>query len=206
MNDAPTPPDFEPVLARWFGEPADTPEYLAERQSLWFGKDPSVDSELARRFGPLLAQGARGGLDRWIERGPRGTLALIVLLDQFPRNIHRGTPRAFAQDDRALAVAIEAVEAGLDRGLRFAERVFVYLPFEHAEDLRMQERSVALFERLAREAPAAIRPWTDMTVEYAVRHEAVIRRFGRFPHRNVLLGRASTPEEQAFLREPGSHF
>ena len=127
-------------------------------------------------------------------------IALLIVLDQFPRNMFRGTPRAFAADARALALARDAVGRGFDEVLLPVQRWFVYLPFEHAEDLAMQRESLRLFERLATDAAGA------GTLTYAMRHYAVIERFGRFPHRNAILGRASTPEELAFLAQPGSSF
>jgi uncharacterized protein (DUF924 family) len=147
-----------------------------------------------RRFLPLWEQAARGELDRW-RSAPLASLALIVVLDQFPRNMFRGTARAFASDALALAAARSALERSFDRLLSREERTFVYLPFEHAEDLAAQRRSLALFRALDPD---------DM--EYARRHYEIIARFGRFPHRNAILGRESTPEEADFLKQPGSSF
>jgi uncharacterized protein (DUF924 family) len=142
----------------------------------------------------LWEQAVRGELDRW-RSTPLAALALVVVLDQFSRNMFRGTPRAFAGDPAALAAAASVIERGFDRPLSAQERTFVYMPFEHAEDLAAQRRSLALFE--------ALDP-NDM--EYARRHHEIIARFGRFPHRNSLLGRESTPEEIEFLKRPGSSF
>jgi uncharacterized protein (DUF924 family) len=177
---------LEEVLAFWF-DPAN--------RERWFERDPAFDAEIARRFAPSIEDAAAGRLDAFAGE-PRGALALCVLLDQFPRNVWRGTPRAFAQDEAARRVADRAVAAGLDRGLPPEQRLFLYLPFEHSESLADQERSVALMAGLGDAE------WLD----YARRHRDVIARFGRFPHRNEILGRASTPEEEAFLREPGSSF
>ena len=181
------------VLGFWFGAPtgAARPE--------WFRKDPDFDAQVRARFAALHAQAAAGGLEAWAGE-PASALALVVVLDQFSRNLHRGDARAFAQDARALALARGAVDRGWDRGKLPVERQFLYLPFEHAEDPAIQDRSVALFAGL--EAFEATRGLT----EWAEKHRAIIRRFGRFPHRNAALGRASTAEELAFLREPGSGF
>ena len=141
-----------------------------------------------------------GGFREW-DADPRGTLARIVLLDQFTRNMFRDSPRAFAGDPLALAAARALVDSGADATLDAFERWFAYLPFEHAEDLDMQDESMRLFGALAAEVPAL----AD-TLEWARRHQVVVARFGRFPHRNAILGRVSTPEEEAFLLEPGSRF
>jgi uncharacterized protein (DUF924 family) len=133
-------------------------------------------------------------------------LALILLLDQLPRAIHRATPAAFAQDSKARRVAGRGLESGADRLLRPIERLFIYLPFEHSEDIADQDRSVELFRELAASVPKAhLRTFAGF-VDYAVRHREVIARFGRFPHRNLILGRESTPEEKAYLEQPGSSF
>jgi uncharacterized protein (DUF924 family) len=143
---------------------------------------------------PLWEQAVLGGLEQW-QSTPLAALALVVVLDQFSRNMFRGTPRAFAGDLAALAAAASIIERGFDRLLSAQERTFVYMPFEHAEDLAAQNRSLALF--------GALDP-NDM--EYARRHHEIIARFGRFPHRNAVLGRESTPEEIEFLKRPGSSF
>ncbi len=145
-----------------------------------------------------IARAVRGELDHWCAT-PRGQLALIVLLDQFSRNIYRGTARAFAQDRKALAVCRDGLEPGTDRALRPVERLFFYMPLQHAEDRDAQRRSVESFEGLLAEVAPLHRPLCQGFRDYAHRHRAVIERFGRFPHRNVILGRPSTPEELAFL-------
>jgi len=186
------------VLEFWFGAPGS-----AEHGSLrkcWFEKDPAFDAEIRRRFLALVDEAAAGRLDDWADR-PEGLLALIVLLDQFPRNLFRDAPRAFATDAQALALAQQALAQGVDAQLMPVARAFIYLPFEHSEDLAMQDRAVALFSALAQHG-AAFASYLD----YAERHRDVIRRFGRFPHRNAILGRASTPEEIAFLARPGAGF
>lgn len=185
------------VLTYWFGEQSDDQAVIAEKGSLWFRGGPAVDAEITARFNQTVVAAAAGELDAWAET-PTGALALIVLLDQFTRNIYRGTAQMYDADPKARALADGLVRAGLDQQLRPIERVFVYLPFEHHEDLASQDRSVALFEALAAERP-------DMAgyVQYAESHRTVIRDFGRFPHRNPLLGRLSTPEEEAYLAAGG---
>lgn len=186
------------VLEFWFGAPGS-----AEHGSLrkcWFEKDPAFDAEIRRRFLSLVDEAAAGRLDDWADR-PERLLALIVLLDQFPRNLFRDAPRAFATDAQALALAQQALAQGVDAQLMPVARAFIYLPFEHSEDLAMQDRAVALFSALAQHGEAFA-----SYLDYAERHRDVIRRFGRFPHRNAILGRASTPEEIAFLARPGAGF
>ena len=161
-----------------------------------FKADEAFDQEVRRALLPLYEQAAAGRLDHWQESA-NGALALVILLDQVPRNLFRGEPRAFATDARALAVTKRALAEGLDRKLRQVGRVFLYLPLEHCEDLADQEYCVQLIGALD-ENP----DWAD----YARRHRDVIARFGRFPHRNAVLGRETTPEEAAFLQEPGSSF
>jgi len=185
------------VLEFWFGAP-DSPEFGRPRAP-WFVKSAEFDALIRDRFLATHEAAAAGALDAWSSR-PLAALALAVVLDQFPRNTFRGTPRAFAADARALALARDAVQRGFDEVLLPVQRWFVYLPFEHAEDLAAQERSIALFRRLAAEEGLA------SLVEWAEKHAAIVRRFGRYPHRNAILGRPSTPEEIAFLAEPGSRF
>jgi len=170
----------------------------------WFQKNEAFDREIESRFGALIEQALAGGLHEWDEEGPQSALARILILDQFCRNVHRGTPLAFAGDPQALQAAQHMVVAGRDQALTPLQRAFVYLPFEHAEDMAMQEQSVALYTRM-NDAVPAVNGIAGM-LDYAQRHREVIRRFGRFPHRNAILGRASTPEEQAYLQQPGSGF
>jgi uncharacterized protein (DUF924 family) len=191
------PASWVEVLEFWFGAP-DSPEFGRPRAA-WFVKSAEFDALIRDRFLATHAAAAAGALGGWDAR-PLGALALAVVLDQFPRNMFRGTPRAFAADARALAVARGVVARGFDDALLPVQRWFAYLPFEHAEDLAMQRESLRLFERLASDAAGA------GTFAYAMRHYAVIERFGRFPHRNTILGRESTPDELAFLARPGSSF
>jgi len=181
------------ILEFWFG-----PAPHAARD-VWFRKDSTFDAKIAQHFGATVEAALRGEHRDW-SATPHGTLARVLLLDQFTRNIFRDTPRAFAGDEQALAMASAAVDAGHDRALDHYERWFLYMPFEHAEDLLAQERSLASFGALASESG------DPGTVQWAEKHAAIIRRFGRFPHRNAILGRASTAEEVAFLQQPGSRF
>ena len=193
MDPASLPPRASDVLDFWFGPAPHRP------RDEWFRQDAAFDTTIRERFGDDVAAGLAGAFGEWCTM-PRGALARVILLDQFTRNIHRGTPRAFAGDAGALATAVDAVAQGFDRALGFHERWFLYMPFEHAEDLRMQERSLALFGALAEEMGE------PGPLFWAEKHAAVIRRFGRYPHRNAILGRASTSDELAYLAEPGAGF
>ncbi|HLD68849.1 MAG TPA: DUF924 family protein [Pseudomonas sp.] len=188
-----------------FGPAADAITVAAARHGLWFGKRDHQDAEARERFGEWVEQALDGGLSDWAQ-SPEGWLALILLLDQLPRMIHRATPRAFAGDGRAQALARQGLERGWDARLPAIARLFIHLVFEHAEDLAVQERSVALARALHDGAPQAERELFAGFLDYAERHRRVIARFGRFPHRNDLLGRPSTPDEVLFLQQPGSRF
>jgi len=191
-----TPQD---VLDFWFGAPGSLDAGKPRRE--WFVKKDEFDAVIGDRFGAAIEQALAGGLREWDAQGPRGALARILVLDQFTRNAHRNTPLSFAGDALALAAAKSLVDSGADRELPPLQRAFAYMPFEHAEDAYMQERAVELFGALAAEHPGF-----DEMLDYAHRHRGVIARFGRFPHRNEILGRASTPDEVEFLRQPGSRF
>lgn len=191
----PAAPGPAHVREFWFGEPP----YAARAE--WFRKDDAFDEQIRHRFGVQIDAAVKGRLPPAWDADTPGRLAQLLLLDQFTRNVHRGQAAAFAGDARALALARAMVERGEDRSLPPLQRWFVYLPFEHAEDLAEQDRSVALFETLAAEEPAL----AD-ALDYARRHRDVIVRFGRFPHRNAALGRESTPEEAAYLQQPGAGF
>jgi uncharacterized protein (DUF924 family) len=189
------------VLEFWFGVP-DSPEFGRPRAA-WFVKSAAFDAEIRDRFLATHEAAAAGTLDGWGAR-PLGALALVVVLDQFPRNLFRGSAEAFASDAHALTLARRLVLGGrMDLALTPTQRVFLYLPFEHAESLDAQDHSVALFEGL-RDQPAHARP--NGTIDYAWRHRAVIAQFGRFPHRNATLGRESTPAELTYLSQPGAGF
>lgn len=186
------------VLDFWFGS-ADAPDHGRARAA-WFRKDAIFDRRIVEQFGSLIETALAGELAHW-QRDAGSALAQIVVLDQFTRNAFRDQPRAFAGDAAALAAARAMRAAGQDAGLLPVQRAFVYLPFEHAEDIAAQEQSVRLFAELAAAAPELA-----SMLDYAQRHHAVIARFGRFPHRNAQLGRASSADELAFLQQPGSSF
>lgn len=186
------------VLLTWF-DTDDATAIATPKMDRWFKPDPAFDAALGERFGALIDEGVRGALAAW-EDTPGSSLALVVLLDQFSRNIHRGSSRAYAADPAALALAERMVARGDDRRVSWLARSFVYLPFEHAESLAAQDRGVALFAALAAEAPAGLAKLGETFVDYAQKHRAVVARFGRFPHRNAELGREDTAEESEFLR------
>jgi uncharacterized protein (DUF924 family) len=177
---------IDEVVAFWFEElkPED-----------WFKADAARDADIAARFGEVYERLRNGVPESWLGV-PRGWLAAIIVLDQFPRNLFRGTARAFATDQAALDLAKRAIAEGVDLQLTPAQRSFVYMPFQHSEDKADQARSIELFTALG----------NPLNLDFAIRHKDIIDRFGRFPHRNAILGRKSTEEETAFLREPGSSF
>ena len=192
------PADAQGVLDFWFGAPGEAG--YGHARTAWFQKDDAFDAEVRERFGAAIEQALRGELEGWAGEA-HSALAQILLLDQFTRNAFRGTPRSFAGDARALAAASRMVGERFDDALPTFMRPFVYLPFEHAEGLAMQDEAVRLFTRLADEDAEQQSP-----LDYAQRHRAVIERFGRFPHRNAILGRQSTAGEIEFLKQPGSGF
>jgi uncharacterized protein (DUF924 family) len=186
------------VLDIWFGAPGSAT--FGKDRKLWFKRDVAFDSLLRERFGALLDAAGNGELDTWAAT-PLGALALVIVLDQFSRNCHRGTAQAFAYDAHALRIAKQMVTNGADVQLPDEfHRAFAYLPFEHDETMDSQRESLRLFKLFETHPQAA------SYYRSAVRHANIIERFGRFPHRNALLGRASTEEELRFLRKPGSSF
>ncbi len=185
------------VLDFWFG-PHGHPERGTLREA-WFAKDARFDAEIRERFHDDVVDAGRGALDG-LAATADGVLTLLILLDQFPRNMFRGEARAYAYDAKARAVALLAVRMGIDKLLSPVERVFIYLPFQHSENLDDQTRSVALFKTLPMVS------WRDQAVDSAVEHHDIVARFGRFPHRNAVLGRVSTAAELTYLLEPGSGF
>ena len=191
--------------AFWFGTSPQDAEVIASQSALWWQKQPAVDTEIRKRFAPLVERAATGELDSWLGE-LRGRLALILLTDQFPRNIWREQAAAFAFDVLALRWAKEALVLGLDTRARPIERVFLYLPLEHSENLADQREAVRRFDALATAVEPALRTAFAGYLDYARRHLEIIERFGRFPHRNAALGRETSPEEAEFLRQPGSRF
>jgi len=178
--------EIRSVLDFWFSE-------TQPRQ--WFVKDPAFDAEITHRFADIHTRAQAGDLDAWGDLS-EGALALVVVLDQFPRNMFRNSPESFATDAQALAIAKRAIDAGFDQQVTERQRSFFYLPFEHSEDVHDQERSIALFRALGN---------TDL-LDWAQKHKIIIDRFGRFPHRNAVLGRVSNAEEEDFLAQAGSSF
>ncbi len=197
--------DAAAVLDFWFGPPGSATEIAHRQRRLWFGKTAEADRAVTERFSAMLADAAAGRLDDWAD-SPRECLALVIVLDQFPHHIHRNGSQAFATDPQALAASLAALDAGEDRLLAPIERVFLYLPLEHAESLALQDRCVTLFAALADEAAPDERALFGDFLDYARRHRDVVARFGRFPHRNEIRGRASSADEIEFLKQPGSRF
>lgn len=196
----------EDILAFWFGEPPAGQAAVDALVKRWFGSSPELDAEIRDRFAPTMAAAASGRLDAW-QDAPRARLALILLLDQFPRNVFRGTPAAFAQDARALDLTVRGTDTGMDRHLGPLERVFFYMPMQHSEAIAVQDRSVALFEALAEsDAPRFLTDTLRSSADHARQHRDIIAVYGRFPHRNALLGRDSTEAEERFLEQGGATF
>lgn len=180
------------VLTFWFDD-------TQKPRKVWFTKNEAFDAEVRSRFLTVHAQALSGQFDAWID-APASCLALTIVLDQFPRNMFRGQPESFASDAKALSVAQTAVAQKFDQQLPSVQRFFFYLPFEHSENLDDQNQAVSLFEQFKDDSQL------NDTYDYALRHRSVIERFGRFPHRNQILGRPSTPQEVEFLKQPGSSF
>ena len=192
------PARIEAILSFWFGLSRTDPAAVPERMQRWFGADPEFDEQRRQRFGDLYRQACAGEFSEW-ELTARGTLALILLLDQFSRNMFRGDPAAFAEDATAQRLCLEGVQRGHDAILTPLERGFFYLPLQHAEQPHLQEQSVRCYQCLLEEAGEEWRPHIQGMLDYAIEHRDIIARFGRFPHRNQILGRQSTPEEREFL-------
>ncbi|MBV7547076.1 DUF924 domain-containing protein [Pseudomonas sp. PDM26] len=196
---------WQPLLDWWFGSSESAREVAAQKRKLWFGKRDSQDLEARERFGDWTEQALAGGLTEWMQH-PEGWLALVLLLDQIPRMIFRDTPKAFAGDLRAQKLVAQGIAADYDRQLQPIQRVFIYLVFEHSEDLAVQNEGVSRYIELVAQQPEIDRALFSDYLDYAERHQKVIAQFGRFPHRNAVLGRESTVEELAFLSKPGSRF
>jgi uncharacterized protein (DUF924 family) len=195
-----TPDD---VLAFWIGTPAADHDSFMSKIKRWFGVDKTLDAEIRTRFGDAVEKARDGALDEWAKT-PRGRLGLIILLDQFTRNLHRGTPRAYENDARALALAEAGIDAREDEGLRFEEKMFLYMPLSHSEDVARHERHLALITAAANQAPPGMEKAWGAAPAHAKGYLEQIRRFGRFPHRNAILGRTCTQEEWAFLDTPST--
>ena len=199
------------VLEFWFGTRPYAPRAVGERMRRWFGDasapelQPQIDEQIRQRFGPLTDQAAAGDLAAW-ESSPRRRLALVLLFDQFPRNLFRGTAAAYAQDRRALQLCVSGLQLGADAVLDPVERIFFYMPMQHAEARDIQEESLAAVRRLVGEAPPELAGVFASVDRFAKLHAQIIERFGRFPHRNRVLGRESTREELSWLAAEGQHF
>jgi uncharacterized protein (DUF924 family) len=204
MSALPKPAD---ILDFWIGDASQSGKAADEKNKIWFAKSPELDAEIGERFLILLETLAAGPLaQEWAAQGPRERLAAIIVLDQFSRNIFRGSPRSFSQDMLALRLCKEGLALREDLSLSEAERMFFYLPLEHSEDIGDQSRSVEMFAALRRDAREDFQKLTESVLEYAYAHQSVIDRFGHFPHRNDVVARQSTPEEEAYLAKPGSGF
>ncbi|MBV4460787.1 DUF924 domain-containing protein [Pseudomonas sp. COR58] len=196
---------WQPLLDWWFGHAGSASATAAQKGALWFGKRDSQDLEARERFGVFVDQALAGGLTGWTQC-PEGWLAVVLLLDQLPRMIYRDTPQAFSGDARAQKLVAQGIAADFDRRLKPIQRVFIYLVFEHCENLAVQNEAVSRFMALTDEQPQAERAVFADNLDYAERHRKVIARFGRFPHRNAVLGRESTAEELVYLSQPGAGF
>ena len=197
--------DSEGILAFWFGPAAEDPAEASGRGAFWFGASGEADALIRERFGPAVEAASRGDLDSWLD-APRSALAFVLLLDQCPRNIWRGTAKAFGHDHEALQAARGALARGHLNRLAPIEQPFLVLPFQHSESVDDQREAVRLGSEIARAAPGPWRPLLEGYLDYAKQHLALIVRFGRFPHRNAVLGRASTAEEEEYLAEGGATF
>lgn len=193
------------VLDFWFGPDRTDLAAVDARHALWFTPDPDFDEAIRTRFGDLIWRARTGALDAWTLR-PEGRLALIIVLDQFTRQVHRGSARAFENDTRALAVCIDGIDQQVDRALTLFERAFFYLPLEHSELIEDQDRSVACYERLVEDTSPLWQRRARSFLAYAKEHRDLVQRFGRFPHRNAVLGRDDTPEERAYLETGGKRY
>jgi uncharacterized protein (DUF924 family) len=200
MNQPLTFPSPQDVLDFWFGDGLQQDWPSNDRQALWFGGGAEQDETIRARFGALVDSAFAGGLADW-ERTPPTRLALLIVLDQFSRNAHRGQGRAFAGDARAQQLVLAALAAQEDESLARVGRVFLYMPLMHAEDLALQQRCVACFTALHGSSPPALRETLAGNLHFAIEHRDIVERFGRFPHRNAALARKNTAEEAAFLKD-----
>ncbi|NNL55807.1 MAG: DUF924 domain-containing protein [Woeseia sp.] len=189
---------IEAILDFWFQEQALTAPQIDRRMEIWFGSDPLFDHEIVENFGNDVELASKGKLDHWAH-SPRGLLALIILIDQFRRNIHRNTEKAFSHDKLALKFCVEGAMQKKEQDLTPIEKVFFYMPLQHAESRRVQAKSVELYERMAESVSPTYRETFETVLQFAELHKDIIDQFSRFPHRNELLGRENTPEEDEYL-------
>ena len=197
--------DCNELLTFWFGPRPKKAADLAARMGVWFGNNADFDRELVERFVDLAHAAAAGELDEWAFE-PRRRLALILALDQLPRNIHRGDALAFAHDNKALALTLDGLSSGMDRKLANLERLFFYMPLQHSEDVEIQATAVAVYEQLMLDADKLEKDALATAFDFAQQHRDLVQRFGRFPHRNAMLGREATPAETEFLASGGATF
>ena len=186
------------ILSFWFKEQELSAPQIDRRMDTWFGEDPVFDQEIEQQFGDDVEQACQGQLDHWAAE-PRGRLALIILIDQFRRNIHRNTAKAFSMDKLALKLCVEGAMEKKDKGLTPIQKVFFYMPLQHAESAKVQAKSAELFARLAESVSPTYQETFLTIAQFAELHKDIIDQFGRFPHRNKLLGRDNTPEEDEYL-------
>jgi len=198
-------PEAEHVLEFWFADARSRPEGFEQRKRFWFSPSPRADSSIRQRFAATVTLAAGGALDHWIDEASTA-LALILVLDQFPRNMYRGSPQAFATDAKALEWARIGIERGHDRGLSVVERGFFYMPFQHSEDASVQQESVRLYGRLRGQALDQAKAAAESFYQAALEHKNIIDAFGRFPHRNEILGRRSTQAERRYLAAGGNRY
>ncbi|MEM1035263.1 MAG: DUF924 family protein [Pseudomonadota bacterium] len=203
MTALPSPQD---VLDYWLGDATNDAGAADEKMKLWFEKSEATDADLAEHFLDLMAPLAGGLAQEWADKGPSQRLAAIIALDQFSRNLFRDTKHAFASDPLALNLTKDALSKGEDAGLSEVERIFLYLPLEHSEDMADQDLSVQKYTELAQDARPAFKALCENTLDYAIRHRDVIDQYGRFPHRNAILKRTSTEAELEYLSKPGAGF
>ena len=193
------------IVAFWLGASLDGPETALARRDWWYDGGASVDDEIRSRFGALVSRACKGTLSDW-QATANGALALIVLLDQFTRNIYRGTPAAYSGDPFAFEIVNRAIDRNIDQELHPVARIWLYHPFHHAEDVEEQHKGIALLNGLLQSAPVLWHPYIERSIRGWSRHRDIVARFGRFPHRNQVLGRMSTDKERAFLAADGQTF
>jgi uncharacterized protein (DUF924 family) len=198
-------PEIRRVLEFWFSDGAMDQPTIDSRMDRWFTANPAFDELIRQEFGPLVAEASRGALNSWAEQ-PEGRLALILLLDQFRRNIHRGTPKAFSRDAQAVKLCVEGAATGAYKGLTPLQQAFYFMPLQHAESLRIQQRSLKIYEGLLASVSETLKATFATFAQFAELHHDIIAAHGRFPHRNRILGRPDTPDEAAYLESAGTSF
>jgi uncharacterized protein (DUF924 family) len=196
---------IDEILEFWFKEQALSAPQIDRRMDIWFGEDPVFDESIKAEFENEIDRASKGQLDHWADE-PRGRLALILLIDQFRRNIHRNTAGAFSHDKLALRLCVEGAMAKKDKGLTPIQKVFFYMPLQHAESAKVQAKSVELFAKLAESVSPTYQETFLTVAQFAELHKDIIDQFGRFPHRNKLLGRDNTPDEDEYLAGDGPDF